>query len=71
MFKQTFVSSLLFAAALARGTGDGTSSENATEVYMIGNNTNNVDTYVNTWNELGADGKTLVIQGETFASGFE
>ena len=65
MFKAAFVTSLLTAATFARGTGDGSSKENATESYLIGNEGNNVRTYVHHWNELAADGKTRVIHGES------
>ena len=71
MFKAAFISSLLSVAALSRGTGDGTSSENAKEQWLIGAKGNNVSTYVNTWNELAADGTTKTIHGETIAMAYD
>ena len=58
MYK-TFVSALIPALAIARGTGDGTSRENSRTNWLInGVESSSTATYLHlhTWNELAVDG---------------
>ena len=65
MLKALILSLLLPMAAIASGTGDGSSYANAMERTIFWNNYWKIHMKMKIWNEVGADGQTLEMHGET------